>query len=380
MAEHYALGAFLARWYPSTRHDLAASESETWRIPDLLALADAGDRARWEALDFGYTDPRGAVWLRQRVAEGYTGIDMDQVVCFAGAQEALGIVLRALVEPGDHAIMALPAYQPSEYALSSLCETTGIMLDPEHGWALDLGRVAGAIRPTTRVMLVNFPNNPTGKLLSRDEFQALIALCRQHGIWLVNDEVYRSIDRNPALLLPCVADAYERGVSVDALSKGYGLPGLRVGWLACRDEGLLARARALKHIASLCLAGPSEVLAHIALGARDVLLGRNRAIAEDNLALLRRLIASHSSLFDWHEPDGGVVGYVRYRGPDGVEAFATRMARDAEALVLPSSVWRSALAPTPADRFRIGFGRRAAARGIADLDQALHRDRTRSAA
>lgn len=318
MIEHYALGAFLSRWYPN--------------------------------------DP------------------------FAGAQEALGIGMRALVEPGDHAIMVLPAYQPSEYALSSLCETNGIVLDAAHGWALDLGQVAAAIRPVTRVMLVNFPNNPTGKLLTAPDFQALIALCRKHCIWLVKNEVYRSIDRNPALRLPCVADADERGVSVDALSKGYGLPRLRVGWIACQDQGLLARTRALKHIASLCLAGPSEALAHIALGTRETVLGRNRAIAADNLKRLRGLIADNATLLDRYEPDGGVVGYVRYRGTEVVEAFATRMAAEAEALVLPASVWRSALAPTPSDRFRIGFGRRAAARGIADIGQSLHRDRTRSAA
>lgn len=357
MAE-YALGAFLARWYPTTRHDLAASESETWHVSELLALARPEDEIRWQDLHLGYTDPRGSAWLRERIALGYDRIGADQLVSFAGAQEALGLALRALAGPADHAIIVLPAYQPSEMALTALCETTGVALDAATGWALDLDRIEAAIRVNTRLILVNFPNNPTGKLISRFVLDDLIAICRRHGIWLVNDEVYRLIDRNPAYRLPCVADVYERGVSIDALSKSMGLPGLRVGWMACRDPAVIARATELKQVASLCLAGPSEVLGLIALGASETLLTRNRAIAIRNLIELERLLADHEAQFDWTRPDGGVVGYVRYRGPGGVESFATWLAREAGVLVLPASVWRSGLVSLPEDRFRVGFGRR----------------------
>jgi aspartate/methionine/tyrosine aminotransferase len=159
-----------------------------------------------------------------------------------------------------------------------------------------------------------------------------------------------------------------------------GLPGLRVGWIACRDRDLIHRATSLKQIASLCLAGPSEVLAHIALGAREVLLLRNREIAARNLAELERFIADHEDLLDWHRPDGGVVGYVRYRGRGGVEAFATRVAEEIAVLVLPSSVWRSALAPLPQDRFRIGFGRLGCSAGLKALRGAMRTEQGRSAA
>ena len=376
----YALGAFLARWYPTTRHDLAASESETWHVPELLASADPDDEKRWQDLHLGYTDPRGAHWLRERLAQGYDRIDADSIVNFAGAQEAIGLTLRALLGPDDHAIIILPAYQPSEVALTTLCETTGVALDANRDWALDLDRIEAAIRPNTRVILMNFPNNPTGKLISRGLLHDLITICRRHGIWLINDEVYRLIDRNPAHRLPCVADLYERGVSIDALSKSMGLPGLRVGWMACRDAALIARATELKQIASLCLAAPSEVLAHIALGAADKILGRNRAIATRNLIELERLLGDYESQFDWTRPDGGVIGYVRYRGREGVEAFATRLARDAGVLVLPSSVWRSSLVALPDNRFRVGFGRRNCPSAFDAWRAAMHPPHARSAA
>ncbi len=367
----YPLGTFLARWHATTRHELAASDSESWSISELLALAGAEDRARWDEMKLSYGDPNGADWLRSRIAETYDTIDAAQVIGCAGAQEALSIALRAIVQPGDHAIMVLPAYRPSELALTGLCETTGLALDASRGWALDLDRLAAAIRPSTRLVLVNFPNNPTGKLIDPVEYAALVALCERHGLWLVNDEVYRQIDRDPAQRLPCVADVYERGVSIDAMSKSYGLPGLRIGWLACRDPGLLAKATRLKQMDSLCLAGPSELLADIALGAREHMLARNRAIAEANLQTVGRFIAAHPGLLSWHRPEGGVVGFARYHGADGVEAFATRMAREAGVLVLPSSVWHSALAALPIDRFRLGFGRLGCPEALAVLSPIL---------
>jgi aspartate/methionine/tyrosine aminotransferase len=368
MAE-YALGTFLARWYPATRHDLAASESETWRISDLLALASPADLARWDHLALGYTDPRGAVWLRERIALGYDRIDADHLIGFAGAQEGLRLTVDAILTPADHAIIVLPVYQPCELTLTDVCETTGVALDPHRGWALDVEAVRAAIRPNTRLVFINFPNNPTGKLIDTGTLGALIALCREHGLWLVNDEVYRLIDRDPSRRLPCVADAYERGISIDAVSKSLGLPGLRIGWLACQDAAFNARVNHLKQVASMCLSAPSEVLGDIALGARERLLARNRAIADDNLAVLDSFIADHADLLRWHRPDGGVVGYVQYRGD--VEAFAISMAREAGVLVLPSSVWASALVELPKDHFRIGFGRLGCSEGIEILAATL---------
>ncbi len=367
--EDFALGTFLARWYPTMRHNLAASESETWRVPELLALASPDDLARWDDLGLGYTDPNGAEWLRTRIAEGYEQIDATHIIACAGAQEAFNLTLRALLTLDDHAIIILPAYQPCEMAMSNLCATTGIALDATQGWALDIDAIKAAIRPNTRLILINFPNNPTGKLIDADAFDALIALCREHGLWLINDEVYRLIDRDPTQRLPCVADAYELGISIDAVSKSMGLPGLRVGWLASKDKNLIAHVNSLKCRESLCLSAPSEVLAHIALGAADALLSRNREIARSNLEVLDAFMQDHADRVSWHRSEGGVVGYIRYHGD--VETFATNLARDTGTLVLPASVWASRLAELPTDHFRVGFGKLSFTEGIARLSFAL---------
>jgi len=267
--------------------------------------------------------------------------------------------------------VVVPNYQSAETIPIDLCAVSGVPLDPQRGWTLDIGAVESALRPNTKLISINFPNNPTGKILERDRFDALVELCRRRGLWLFSDEVYRLIERDPKRRLPQAADLYERGLSLNVMSKAYGLPGLRLGWIACRDGALLRRMERIKHYLSICNAAPAEVLARIALKARDRILGRNRELAAHNLGLLGAFFGEHRDRFDWYLPDGSVVGYPRYRGPEGVEAFATRLVETSGVLLLPASIYRSELLPGPPDRFRIGYGRAGMAEGLAAFREFL---------
>ena len=365
------LATYLSRLHEATPHRLSASECETMTLADLLAHADADDAQRWATLRLGYTDPLGADWLRAAAAQSYEMATASDLVCFAGAQEALYAALHALLVPGDHAIVVLPSYQSMETLALSLCAVSGVALDPGCGWSLDIDAVAALIRPSTRLMIISFPNNPTGKQLERDRFDALVELCRRHGIWLLSDEVYRLTERHPEQRLPHAVDAYERGISLGVVSKAYGLPGLRIGWMACRDASLLGRVAGIRQYLSTCGAGPSEVLACIALKAAQQIVARNRAIAEANLERLLAFFAQHAALFECSTPDGGVVCYPRYKGAEGVERFVVRMAAIAGVLLLPSRVFRSELLELPEDRFRIGFGGLGFAAGLEAMQAAL---------
>ncbi|HYZ72074.1 MAG TPA: aminotransferase class I/II-fold pyridoxal phosphate-dependent enzyme [Chthoniobacterales bacterium] len=173
----------------------------------------------------------------------------------------------------------------------------------------------------------------------------------------VVDEVYRLIERSPSLRLPAVVDGYERGLSISVVSKVYGLPGLRIGWIAAQDRGLLSRMERIKHYLSICNSGPGEALAVIALKARERILDRNRALIGSNLKCVGEFFSYFPDLFEWKIPDAGTVGYPRYKGADGVETFAQRLVEEANVLILPASTFRSELTPLPEDRFRIGYGR-----------------------
>ena len=370
-ARELELASYLSRMHEGVGHHLSASDCETMALADLLRLADDDDRARWAGLRLGYTDPIGAPWLRAAISDTYGSVAPADLVCFAGAQEALYAAVHALLSPGDHAIVVLPSYQSMETLTLGLCEATGVALDVKDGWSLDIDEVARAVRPNTRMILIGFPNSPTGRMLEHDRFAALVGLCRRHGIWLLSDEVYRLTERDPRARLPAVADAYERGVSLGVTSKAYGMPGLRIGWIACGDRGLIGRVTLIRQYLSTCSAGPSEVLASIALKAGREIVGRNRAIADANLALLLGFLARHPGLFECEEPQGGVVCYPRYLGGEGVERFAARMAEAAGVLLLPASVFRSDLIDLPADHFRIGFGHLSFPVGLAALEAAL---------
>ncbi len=369
----FALERYFTKWQSAAYHQLAASDSETLSLAELLETADAEDRRRWETLRLDYTEPHGAVWLRETIAAGYQTATADTVRCFAGAQEGMFTAMHALLGAADHAIVVTPNYQSAETIPLGICAVTGVGLDPTRDWSLDIDAVAAATQANTKLISINFPNNPTGTILERARFDALVAFCRQRGIWLFSDEVYRLIERDPARRLPAAVDAYERGVSLGAVSKPYGLPGLRIGWIACRDPEALRRIERVRTYLSICNAGPSEVLAQIALKAGDRLLARNRRIAARNLAQLEGFVGEHGDLFDWYPPDGGVIGYPRYHGPEGVEMFCARLAEEHGVILLPASIYRSDLLPTPPDRFRIGFGRQDFAVGLAAMESALRR-------
>jgi hypothetical protein len=255
-----------------------------------------------------------------------------------------------------------------------LCATTGIALDADNNWALDLDKMRAAIRPNTKLIAINFPHNPTGKVIDRATFDGLVVLCRQHGIWLFSDEVYRGLERKPALRLPSAIEAYEKGLTLGVMSKAYGLPGLRVGWIASRDHELLYRMERVKHYLSICNAGPSEHLAVIALKATDKIIGRNQALITNNLVAVDAFFAEFPDLFDWRHPDGGCIAFPRYLGKDGVETFCRRLVEEAGVVLLPAGLYRSELTSTPSDRFRIGFGRNYVPEGLAAMRAYLYRN------
>ena len=362
----FRLETHFSTWEFTARHHMTASDAETMAMRDLLALADDADHAAWEALTLGYTPTWGAPELRAAIAATYETITPDDVLTFAGAEEGLYAAMLALLERDDHAIVTVPNYQSMEtLPLQFADSVTGVPLRPENGFRLDLDDIRQALRPNTRLIAVNFPNNPTGSIADQATFRDLATLCAERGIHLFSDEVYRGLERDESLRLPQAADLFDRGVSLNVMSKAYGLPGLRIGWIACRDRALLDRMEKTKHYLSICNARPAEVLATIALKARATILARNRALCATNIEALTGFFSDFADLYDWQAPDGGCVGFPRYRGVDGVEAHCRGLVEDAGVLLLPASLYVSDLLPAPTDRFRVGFGRSNIGAGLA---------------
>ncbi|MEP4770409.1 MAG: pyridoxal phosphate-dependent aminotransferase [Roseibium sp.] len=364
----FRLETHFSKWEFKARYHMTASDAQSMSMRDLMAMATPDERDAFEGMWLGYTETFGAPDLRAAIAETYTNQSVSDILCFAGASEGIFAANNVILDKDSHAIVVTPNYQSHETLPVAICEATGVPLDPDDNWSLDIDQVAAAIRPNTRLVTINFPHNPTGTILPRDRYQALVDLCRKHGIYILHDEIFNGLGPTGAQHLPFIADVYERGLSLNVMSKSYGLPGLRIGWIACKDADVLSKMERMKHYLSICNSGPSERLSMIALRNRDKILARNCAIVDENLPKWDAFFAHHADLFDWRHPDGSCMAFPRYKGSDSVDAFCTSLVEESGVLFLPSTIYSSDLGPTPTDRFRLGIGRTNLDEGIAALD------------
>lgn len=376
---NFELETYFSKWEFTARHHMTASDVQSMSLDDLLTMAGTSAAESLGDLWLGYTETWGAPDLREAIAGTYERMEPDNILCFAGAEEGVYAAMRVLLEPDDHAIVVVPNYQAAETIPLSICAVTGVQLDAARGWRLDLEDVRRALRPNTKLISINFPNNPTGAVMPREDYDVLIDLCREEGLYLFNDEVYRLLELDEGKRLPQTADVYEKGLSLSVMSKAYGLPGLRIGWIASQDKEVLLKLERYKHYLSICNSAPSERLAVIALGVREKILARNHALLRRNLRELDCFFADYASLFEWHHPDGGCIAYPRYVGQGDVESFCHDLIEESGVLLLPASIYRSELMAAPADRFRIGFGRENIEEGLAAFRDFLDRNHNRLA-
>lgn len=365
----FRLETHFSKWEFKAKYHLTASDAESMSLQELLSYATPEERSEFDNQWLGYTETFGAPDVREEIAGTFTTCSSDNILCFAGASEGIFAANSVILDKDSHAIVVTPNYQSHESLPLSICSTSGVPLDSADNWSLDIDRVAAVIRPNTRLITINFPHNPTGAILSSDRYNALVTLCRKHGIYILHDEIFNGLGETGTTHLPFIADIYERGLSLNVMSKAYGLPGLRVGWIGCKDKEIISKMEKLKHYLSICNSGPSERLTKIALRHKHQLLERTCAIVDENLPKWDAFFNRHPDLFEWQRPDGSCMAFPRYKGHDGVENFTRQLVEQRGVLLLPGSIYQSELGATPDNHFRLGFGRRNLDDGIAALEQ-----------
>jgi len=361
---NFALERYFSKWEFTAKYHMTASDIESMSLSDLLKMASEEDKAAFNNQWLGYTETWGHPELLQEIANTYDTAKPADILCFAGAEEGVYIAMRVLLKKEDHAIVVVPNYQAAETIPLDICDVSGVPLDENDNWSLDIDKVKELIRPNTKVISINFPNNPTGAVLNKNRFNDLISLCYETGIYLFSDEVYRLVERDPSIRLPQAADVYEKGLSLNVMSKAYGLPGLRIGWIMTKDKGLLQKMECYKHYLSISNSAPSERLAIIALKAKDKILKRNRMLLNQNAEKLETFFNEFPELFEWRKSDGGCVGFPRYKGRGNTNQFCEDLVNKTGILLLPPKIYHSELLETPQDRFRIGFGRKNIEKGL----------------
>jgi aspartate/methionine/tyrosine aminotransferase len=358
----FKLERYFAEYEFKVRYLLSASDCEALALAELLGMADADTLALWHHLKLSYTESQGHPRLRSEVAALCQTIRTEDVL-IAAPEELIFIAMNALLQAGDHVIVTFPGYQ-SLYALAEAlgCTVTRWPLEARAGqWRLDLDFLTDHIRPETRLLVINFPHNPTGYLPSPSEFEAIMAIARQRGIAVFSDEMYRLLEYDAAARLPSVTAIYERGIAISGLSKSFALPGLRIGWLTTRDQDLLARCIAFHDYTTICNSAPAEILGIMALRAQERILARNLAIIRGNLALFAQFCARNADRVEYLPPQAGSVAFPRFVAGQPVRQFCRDVLDRQDVMILPGDVFEHT-----GNHFRVGLGR-------ADFPEALAR-------
>lgn len=366
----FKLEEYLTKHEFSAPYLLCCSDAESFSMQEIIDLASPEDKKMWDDLALSYTEPLGLPQLRKQISTTlYPSLEPKNILCTAGAEEGIFATLFALCESKDHVIVLTPCYQSLlEVPKLKGAEVSTIELKEENDWRIDIASIKNAIKPNTKFIIINFPHNPTGQVITQTELDELIALCRMNDIWLFSDEVYRLLGNPDEDWAKPVAETYEKGISISVMSKAFGMAGLRIGWIACQDTAMLHKIKQMKDYLSICNSAPSEIISLIALKNIDQILARNNKIVTENLALLDLFFQEFSDQFSWVRPQGGCIGFVKYLGSESIDIFSQKLLEDKGVLLMPASIYDQ-----PTSHFRIGFGRKNMAIALEKLKEFIRK-------
>ena len=362
--DDFKLESFFNRYEFKAPHLLCCSDCESMSIEELLSFepgAKEGFLKSW----LGYSESGGDPELLAEIAKMYRYTGRQGILEFVGAEEAIFGFMNCALEKDDHVITMFPAYQ-STY---EVCRSIGCgisnwdLVQTENGWTIDMDDLENLIRPNTKVIAICSPNNPTGCRLTQEQTMAIAEIAGKYGLMVFSDEVYRGLSGGEP---EPFADIYDNAFSLNVLSKAYGLPGLRIGWLASQNHAFLRQMLNFKYYTSICSPVPSQKLAAIAVRNRSTIIGRNKDIIEENLVHSDRFFKKHEDVFQYNRPMAGPIAFHRLKSDCPIEDFCERLVSQKGVLLAPGSLF-----DMEGNYFRMGYGRKDFKVGLDLLDEFL---------
>jgi aspartate/methionine/tyrosine aminotransferase len=348
-------------WEHKVKYDLSESGVEALRLEEITR-----DPKEFMKTRLGYAEGVGREATRTLVAGIHPGHDADDVMLTTGTSEANFLALASLVNPGDEVVVVMPNYMQVHGVATALgARVREVWLREERAWTIDLDALTAAVNARTRLICVCQPNNPTGQVMSQAEIQSVVRIADQHGAWILSDEVYRGAERSGEEA-PSFSGRSERVIVTGGLSKVYGLPGLRVGWLVA-PRARIEAAVEIKDYTTIAPATLSEALAEVALERRKQLLERARFLINERWPQLEDWAAGHSRVLHWTPPAAGAICFFSYQYPIDSMPLVDRLIREFSTMIVPGVHFR-------AERhLRIGFGMptRVLHAGLAAIDRLL---------
>lgn len=348
----------------TARVNLTGSDTEALTLEELWGVASARTRQWYESLALGYTESPGHPLLRDMAAQA-SGLGSGAAVqVFAGATEAVFVLLNAVLSAGDHVIVLGPTYQLLLDVPRAIgAEVTEVRLRRGNDWHLEVPEIRDALQPNTRMIIANLPHNPTGALPEQGIFEELIDLVDGTNMLLLCDEIYRGIELDPQRRLPSAAALTPNAISVSGVSKVLGMAGVRVGWTVTQNADVTAKLLDYRYWTTLATSAPSEVLAIAGLQAAPALLGRANKIVRANSQELASFIADTPG-WDWVPSVGGTCAYPWVARTDAA-AFSSWLVEHHGVLLAPDAMFKHS-----GEHLRFGLGRTAFPEGITTLERA----------
>lgn len=364
----------MERLQSTYEHQVEINLSESGVQP--LRLRELVDDADLETLvnqELAYTQSNGTAELRAAIASMYPGATADHVEVTSGGSEANFVTCWHLVEPGDAVVVMHPNYMQTALLARAFGATVDVwplreaLTGPSPRWRADLDELGRLVTPRTKLIVICNPNNPTGSRLDDSDLDEICRIASRSGAWVLADEIYRGAELN-GRETPTLWGRYARAIVTSGLSKAYGLPGLRIGWIVAPPD-LLAMLWAYHDYTTIAPSALSDLLARVALtsGRRRLLLERGRSILRSNYPIVREWVASHDGALTHVAPEAGAITFVRYRHAIGSRDLVTRLRETSSVLLVPGEHFGM-------DGYvRIGYGGAAEAlrEGLGRLDRLL---------
>jgi aspartate/methionine/tyrosine aminotransferase len=348
----FAIERYFARYEFSTEYLLSSSDCDGFPLKYVLDLASEEEISSWHNLKLGYTETTGSPALRKAISKHYKTISPENVLV-SSPGEANFALMNVLLQSGDNVICMSPMYQ-SLYQVAESLGCTISFWEPEPGtdWYYSPSELRKLITKRTKLIIVNFPHNPTGYMPAINDWNEIIEIARENDLVLFSDEMYRSLIYDTKDEIPAACDLYENAVSLWGMAKSFGLAGLRIGWLASRNEKILKKVEAFKDYLSICNSATSEILAAVALNNSGSFIAPNIEKVKSNIEIFRQFQLRNSDLLEFYQPKGGSVAFIKLKTKIPALQYAKELIQKTGIMLLPSEIFEYGTS-----HVRIGFGR-----------------------
>jgi aspartate/methionine/tyrosine aminotransferase len=367
----FALERYFARFEFKAKYLLSSSDCDGFSMQFILDQATENELDQWKNLRLGYTETRGSEELRAAIAHQYQNIGTDRIVVGSPGELNFGF-MNILLNRGDEVISMSPMYQSMYQVAKSIgCKIKFWKPDlQQKRWYYDPAKLETLITPKTKLIVVNFPHNPTGFAPSKSDLNAIISIARKHGIVLFSDEMYHEMTHNPQEQTQSVADLYENGVALWGMAKTFGMGGLRIGWLASQNNDLLTKVESYKDYLSICNSATSEVLSTITLRHKEAFVVPNMEKIAKNIAIFQDFCTKNSKFVDFPMPNAGSTAFVKLKIKGTAMDFSEKLVTETGIMLLPSETFEYGT-----KHARIGFGRAAFGEILKVLDVYLEKNK-----